>query len=642
LSKYYDYVVIGAGTAGGVIAKKLTDDKSTSVLVLEPGTNMTNELSSPSGAVASALASDNRVSFNILSKGEPTIGRQLLLSGGRLIGGSSEHNGMVAVRGSRELYDEWANLVGPQWSYNNIRDFFIENETYTGQSQQPNERGTNGPIFVRQQIIPNGGLTTILARATSDILNIPIVEDYNTGVRDCTFFKTQFLQKEVNGRFVRSSTATGYLNKNIVTQGNEFRPDEFGVGNRKLVILAKTTVNKVLFKRKIRPLVAVGVEFVSDGVTQKAFARKGIIVSAGNFSSVILQRSGIGRTSDLARAGISTKVESPNVGHNFYTHYSVGIGIEVETTRLQAVMNADPNMPFTLGAFKRDDGGGRRLQLLGTAGPRFIPAGDISVNNWEFNPNKPTNVFSIGIFDLNSKSKGTITVAHSDPEALPSVDFNPLANPDDLRFMVDHYINTFKIMKRARKLDPDGIYKVVYPPENVFHLPEEQKRNELADYVRASFIAIFHYGGQCQMGRNIGEGVVDGFLNVFGTKKLKVADLSISPILPDGNTATPAQIIGLNAVRFIQEDSKTLRRKAGPKLVKPNKVKIPYKKIKPKYKTIISKKIKPKGKTIVSKKIKPLSRGKSAATVWLNPNLRRVCIKRTKRGRRVYSGTKGH
>jgi choline dehydrogenase len=557
----YDYIVIGAGTAGGVIAKKLTDDKSTSVLVLEAGTNMTKELSSPSGAVASALATDNRVSFNILSKAQPTVGKQLLLSGGRLIGGSSEHNGMVAVRGSRNLYDQWAKLVGSQWSYRNIRSLFKKNETYTGKTQHPDERGRKGPIFVRRQIIPKGGLTTTLARAASDVLKIPIVKDYNTGIKNCTFFRTQFTQKKVNGKFVRSSTATGYLNKNIVTQGNQFKPNEFGVNQRKLVILAKTTVNKILFNEKGGVKVAVGVEFVKNGVSQKAFARKGIIVSAGNFSSVILQRSGIGRPTDLAKAGISTKVVSPNVGHNFYTHYSVGIGIRVKTTRLQAVMNADPDQPFAIGAFKGEKGGGRRLQLLGTVAPRFIPAQDIFVNNWEFDPKKPSNVMSIGIFDLNPKSKGTITVAHSDPEALPSVDFNPLANPDDLNFMVDQYINTFNIMKRARKLDPGGIYKVVYPPEKVFNLKNEaKKRNELAKYVKASFIAIFHYGGQCRMGRNIKEGVVDGFLNVFGTKNLKVADLSISPILPDGNTAIPAQIIGLNAVRFIQKEAARRRR----------------------------------------------------------------------------------
>lgn len=116
---------------------------------------------------------------------------------------------MTAVRGSRNLYNEWANLVGSQWSYKNVRSLFKQNETYTGNTQSPNQRGTKGPIFVRQQIIPNDGLINTLAEATSDVLGIPIVEDYNTGIRDCTFFKSQFIQQEVDGEFVRSSTATG-------------------------------------------------------------------------------------------------------------------------------------------------------------------------------------------------------------------------------------------------------------------------------------------------------------------------------------------------------------------------------------------------------------------------------------------------
>lgn len=131
-----------------------------------------------------------------------------------------------------------------------------------------------------------------------------------------------------------------------MTQGDEFDPDEFGIGRRKLAILAKTTVNKILFEQNGGVQVAVGVEFVRNGRSQRAFARKGIFVSAGNFSSVILQRSGIGKSTDLAKAGISTLVESPNLGYNFKTQYAVGIGIEVETTRLIRVMANDPDQPF--------------------------------------------------------------------------------------------------------------------------------------------------------------------------------------------------------------------------------------------------------------------------------------------------------
>lgn len=553
--KHFDYIVVGAGTAGGVIAKKLTDDLRTSVLTLEAGTNMVDELSDPSRTGSGLLSTDNRHSFNIFTRQEPNIGRQLRLSGGRAIGGSSEHNAMYAVRCSADLFDQWAKLVGSQWSYKNLLPLFKKNETYTGNSQSPETRGKKGPIFIRQQNIPDGGIIETLAKASAEVLDVPLVEDYNTGIRDCAYRKGQFMHKEVGGQFVRSSTATGYLNENVVTQGDEFQPDEVGIGGRKLFILAKTTVNKILFKKKDGVQTAVGVEYVKDGVTQRSFARKGVIVSAGNFSSVILQRSGIGRTSDLQRAGLSTLVESPNVGHNFQSHYFVAMGIEVETTRLTDVIDAEPDQPFLSGVFKADDNkGGRRLQLFTSPQPNFIPNPIVHSNNWGFNRKNSTNIMSIAIGDLNPQSRGTILAAHSDPEAYPSVSFNPLTNPDDLNFVIDQYIETYNIIKRARKLDPKGIYKVVFPSEDVFNIPdEEKKRNQLAHYARASYTNFAHFSGQCQMGKTIQEGVVDGYLNVFGTRNLKVADLSISPIIPDGNTSIPAQVIGLKAVQFLQE-----------------------------------------------------------------------------------------
>lgn len=559
--KIYDYIIIGAGTAGGIIAKELTDDMSTSVLVLETGTNMTQELSSGSNTGASAFNTDNRYSFNMLTKLEAPIGnRQLRISSGRAIGGSSEHNAMYAVRGSSEYYDKLGEQFGQQWKYESVRPLFIENETYTGMTQESNERGTSGPIFVRQQIIPEKGLTTVLAKAASDVLDIPIVKDYNTGIRDCTFFRSQILNKKEDGRFLRSSTATGYLNEEIVTQGNEFYPDEYGVGDRELVILAKTNVDNIIFLKEKARNIAVGVNFVRDGISDQAFARKGIVLSAGNFSSVILQRSGIGKSTDLAKAGLSTFVESPNVGYNFVTHFTAGVGIEVETSRLLAVQNADPDLPFPLGAFKGySPAEGRRLQIYSSLTASSVPAAVVVTNNWAFDPRKNSNVMSISIYDLIPKSRGTIMITHSDPEAYPSLDLNPLADVNDLNFMIDRYIDVYNIMQKAKCYDPNGIYRVVYPSEDIFKITDvAEKRRKLADYVRASYGNTAHFGGQCRMGKSIRDGVVDGFLNVFGTKNLKVADLSISPVLQDGNNTMPVQAIGLNAAQFIKNDPNPL------------------------------------------------------------------------------------
>ena len=175
-----------------------------------------------------------------------------------------------------------------------------------------------------------------------------------------------------------------------------------------------------------------------------------------------------------------------------------------------------------LNVFEGEDGGGAAFNYLDSQHHRLSLFKMSLLIIGILIRKKSSNIMSIGIFDINPKSRGTIMVAHSDPEAYPSVDLNPLGNPDDLDFMVDQYIQVFNIMKRARKLDPDGIYKVVYPPENIFYLTNEvEKRNLLANYVKASYHNLAHFGGQCRMGRNVQEGVVDGFLNVFGTKTLK-------------------------------------------------------------------------------------------------------------------------
>ena len=121
-------------------------------------------------------------------------------------------------------------------------------------------------------------------------------------------------------------------------------------------------------------------------------------------------------------------------------------------------------------------------------------------NNWAFDPNKKTNVMSIGPFDNNPRSRGTILAAHSDPEVYPSVNLNPLQDPNDLEFMIDQYIEIYKIMRKARELDPEGIYNLVYPAEDIFKITNKaKKRAVIAKYVKATYRNIQHFGGQCRM-----------------------------------------------------------------------------------------------------------------------------------------------
>lgn len=552
----FDYIIIGGGTSGGILAKKLTDDGVTSVLVLESGTNLTRETTSPKYAEAVRLSNNNRYGYQMFSN-SPVFNRQSKYGGGRLIGGSSDVNGMYAVRGSKALYDEWASLVGSNWSYESVLPLFKENETYTGVTEEPFQRGREGPIFIRQELTSSTetiGNTFVLA--TAEVTGVPIVEDYNTGIVECTFVKTQFTQKSIGNRFIRSSTATGYLNSNIVTQGNQFNPNEVGI-NRKLLILGKTTANKVLIRKIKEKNTAYGVEYIENGIFKQAFARKEVVISAGIWSPVILQRSGIGDKNDLFKAGIKTMINNRNVGRNMQAHYTISMGIEVKTSRLTQIKEADPDWPAIFGAFLNMNSKIRQIQLRGLPDASTLPPLEVITNNWDFDPQKPTNIMTINITFLIPPLKGSVIVAHSDPEAYPTVKFNPINDVKQKILIVNSYLEVFKIVQKAREKDPSGIFDVVYPPEKIFNNPDtKEKRKELFRYGLASLDIFIGYGGYCKMSRSINDGVVDNNLKVFGIRNLRVADLSISPIVPDGNTVLPSMMIGLNAFQIIKNQKR--------------------------------------------------------------------------------------
>lgn len=609
MTKIFDYIIIGAGTAGSILANKLSQDGCTSVLVLEAGTNLVEEESTPSIIEARDMATNNKFSDQVLSNEEPQTGnRQFILWSGRQIGGSSSHNFFLAVRGSRELYDSWIPFGGEQWSYNHLLPLFKENESYTGNSQDPESRGRRGPLSIRQQILPKENdccscnstpscpddstnpcpLSCILAQATSNAANLGhciVKEDYNTGINNVSFTRSQYMQKQIGvdpdtgcPQFIRQSAATAYLNKTVVTQGTDEEPDEFGI-NRKLVILTKSLVNKVLLKKVNGQVIAHGVSFVRNGVTEKAFARKCVIVSAGNFSSSVLQRSGIGRLEDLQAAGIKQKVRNDQVGHNLQSQYYVDFGIQIcgSITRLNPIFLTPPGncepVALIYGGFLTQDAikgttgssvQSRRLQILTNPGAEYIPVAEALVNPiYTFDPARDNNVMSIALCDLKPSSRGSIVVSTSNPAVYPTLHFNLFENEDDLNYVVAAYRFMSKIVAEANELDglnegescpnPER-YTIVYPP-NLDQLTDE----ELKRYARASVSMLAHYAGTCRMAPSRDNGVVDGNLSVFGVKNLKVADLSVAPVVPDGNPALGAMVIGQKAFEIIQKEERERR-----------------------------------------------------------------------------------
>ncbi len=233
-------------------------------------------------------------------------------------------------------------------------------------------------------------------------------------------------------------------------------------------------------------------------------------------------------------------------------HFTVTMGIEVKTSRLMQIIEADPDYPVIFGAFVNMGSKNKKVQLRGFPNATTLPPQVVTINNWDFDPKKPTNIITINIIVLLPPIKGSVIVAHSDPEAYPIVEYNEL-NTEQKELIVDSYLEFYKIIQQTREKDPNGIFDVVYPPENIFNIQDiGEKRRELLRYGIAYVDIWPGYGGICQMSRSINDGVVDSYLRVFGVDRLRVADLCVAPIVPDCNTCVPSMMIGLNASRIIK------------------------------------------------------------------------------------------
>ena len=578
--KKFDYIIVGAGTAGAVLAKLLTDDFETSVLLLEAGTNLSADplVTDPNFATALGMSSDSKYTFHHVTNLESPINIQSIIAGGRQWGGSSSHNFFYSIRGSPAYWNALATLVGDDaWNYDNISPFWIQNETYTGTSQSPAQRGNSGPFFIRQSVFPpNGTIANLLADALNTVTGIPIVDDYNVALDESISIKTQYNQKETGpNTFIRQSTATAYLNNTIVTQGSETVISNRGVAGRKLCVSSKSTVDKVILSKRKRcdecckchsdnKFKAKGVSYIKKGKCKTAKARKGVILSAYFNSANILQRSGIGRNSDLSPLGIPTLVNNPNVGHGFQTHVGTSFLIQSNSDIVLPIL-AEPGLAFTHARIENIGGPELypRLQMLNVAVPFVSPVVAIP-NGWQVDPNSPLNIVTLILNNSNPKSRGSTVISHCDVEADPTVKiamFTDTDGPsatfssDDVDFLVKSLQFAYSVVLQMRIDTPAKTFNVIYPNESLFLMagpnPGGAQYDALYKFVLANPINFLHYAGSTIMATSAADGVVDSNLNVFGVDNLKVADVGILPILPDANTSIPAIAIGHRAFNTI-------------------------------------------------------------------------------------------
>lgn len=523
----FDYIVIGTGPAGAVIAKTLTDNKKTSVLLIEAGENKDKDKPIRDSTFAPELEEKFFPEYFWQGEGVPQEGlgdRAFEWTTGRLSGGGSSINGEQYVRPTTAVWREWERLLGPIWSPRRATLRFKRLEKYNGRTSNRAARGYKGRIDIRQAPVHPTRMARKLVAAIERATGLPEILDYNNPRTPLGPFTRWQLYQKPNGR--RESSSTAFLSSDIVTPGG------YGVNGRRLRLFYKTTALRVLFANKR----AVGVQLLREGRSIKAYARKKVIVSAGINSPQLLMLSGIGPAATLKKAGIPVIFNNPNVGKRLRNH-TLNFAVFTTNPNDRALPSNDPNALYTGGAFLPDPTGAspnrRALQLIG------IGTGEN---------------LTLALLYLRPKSRGTIRIQNDDPLTIVLADEGFLANPADMEAVKNIYrLYIAKIADELEAIDPS--YRLVSPTREVI-----DDDAQLEQFIKDNFAHQHHQQGFLRMAPLQNGGVVDRRGNVHGVKNLVVADASLYPFTVDGNTSAPAFLVGYAIARQIQLQGKKARK----------------------------------------------------------------------------------
>lgn len=525
---FYDYIIVGTGPAGAVIAKLLSDQKKTSVLLLEAGENNDKDIPISHSTFAPELEEQFFAKYFWQGEGTPQKGvddRTFEWTTGRLFGGGSSINGEQYVRYTSAVFKEWEELLGPLWSPAKVIRRFKQLENYNGKTTNPNARGYNGRINIRQAPARPTVMAKKLVSAIERAIGFPEIVDYNNPRTPLGPFTRWQLYQKPNGRRVSSSTA--FLSSDIVSPGGR------GVGGRRLRLLSNSTVLRVLFSGKE----AKGVEFLREGKSKKAYARKNVIISAGINSAQILMLSGIGPNNMLKQAGITPVFNNPNVGKSLRNH-TLNFAVFSANPNDKALPASDPNALYTGGAFLPEPSGTnprrRAVQLIGIG--------------------SEDNRLSLALIYLRPLSRGSIKIQNNDPLKIVLANEGFLDNPSDMEAVKSIYrVYVRKIASELAAIDSS--YQLISPTVDII-----EDDSKLEAFIKSNFDHNHHQQSSLRMAPLHKGGVVDRRGYVHGVKKLMVADASIIPFTVDGNTSAASFLIGYTIARQLIMQKRRLRR----------------------------------------------------------------------------------
>lgn len=529
----YDFIIVGGGTAGCVLANRLSADGRHRVLMLEAGPRDRSPwIHLPIGYGKTMF--HKTLNWGFYTEPEPTMGdRRIYWPRGRTLGGSSSINGLIYVRGQREDYDHWAALGNEGWSWRDVLPYFIRSEHNTKGAGPAH--GADGPLWCSDIGRRHELIEAVIAGAGE--LGVPRTDDFNTGDQEGAGYYQLFTR---NGR--RCSTAVAYL-----------RPAR---GRPNLHVETDAQAAGLIFEgRRV-----VGVRYRRGGRMQEARAGAEVILAAGALQSPqLLMLSGIGPEEELARHGIPVAHALPGVGANLQDHLQIRLMYRVAK-------------PITTNDDLRSLWGKARIGLqwlLTRSGPlavginqgglftRVMPGPGTPDVQFHFatlsadmagGAPHPWSGCTFSVCQLRPESRGSVTLRSADPFAAPVMRANYLATETDRRCTVEG-------IKFARRLAATGPLRDLLT-EEVKPGPDTQGDAALLAFARASGATIFHPSGTCRMGADP-LAVTDARLRVRGVGGLRVVDCSIMPTLVSGNTSAPVVMIAEKASEMILDDART-------------------------------------------------------------------------------------
>ena len=522
----YQYVIVGAGSAGCVLADRLSENPDNRVLLLEAGNWDRNPLIHIPAALP-AVAPAPKLNWGYHTEPEAQLGnRRLFWPRGKTVGGSSSINGMVYTRGNRGDYDRWAALGAEGWSYDEVLPYFKRVEA--------NERGANAYHGT------NGRLNITRARRTSQLCNMFVEAGLQAGYK----FSDDFNGEDQEGfgdfdatiyRGRRWSTATAFL--------------RHARSRRNLTVITAALASRIVWQGTR----AVGVEYQCAGKTEQADCDGEVILSGGTVNSPqLLQLSGVGPADHLHGLGIKVVADRPQVGENLQDHLCVCIMSRITKpishyrwlNPLRGAMAAvqyaagrkgvAAQAPLSTGAFLKSDPSLDYPDLQLHLTPALVTSHDSS---WP-----KEHGLTIYVNHGNPKSRGTVRITSTDANVHPRIFANYLSAPEDLPILREGVKMTREVLRQAAFDDVRG-EGIALPHGRVTDA-------EIDDFIRAGGETVYHPVGSCRMGSG-DDAVVDTQLRVNGVEGVRVVDASVIPALINGNTNAPTIMIADRAADMI-------------------------------------------------------------------------------------------